>query len=126
MSESLIGKQIQVSLAERGVRIFRNNNCVAYCGEVTHLPNGDVYIRNARMIRAGLGTGTSDYIGITPVNGKAIFTAVEVKTAHGRATQEQLDFIAAVKAMGGIAFIARSVEEANELLTAEVNRIKII
>jgi hypothetical protein len=96
---------------------------VAYVGEATRLPNGDVYIKNARMIRAGLGVGTSDYIGATPVNGKAIFTAVEVKTAHGRATEEQLNFIAAIKAAGGIAFIARSEAEANELLTQEISKL---
>ncbi len=123
MSESLIGKQIQVSLSKRGARIFRNNNCVAYAGEVTHLPNGDVYIKNARMIRAGLGVGTSDYIGFTPVNGKAIFTAVEVKTPHGRATDGQNNFIAAVKAAGGIAFIAHSETEANELLTQAIKTV---
>jgi hypothetical protein len=123
MSESLIGKQIQVSLAKRGARLFRNNNCVAYAGEVTHLPNGDVYIKNARMIRSGLGVGTSDYVGFTPMDGKAIFTAVEVKTLHGRATKEQPNFIAAVKAAGGIAFIAHSEAEANKLLTDAIGKL---
>jgi hypothetical protein len=46
----------------------------------------------------------------------AVFTAVEVKSATGRATAEQRAFIHHVKQAGGIAGVVRSVDEARGLL----------
>ena len=46
----------------------------------------------------------------------AVFTAVEVKSATGRATAEQRAFIQHVKQAGGIAGVVRSVDEARGLL----------
>jgi hypothetical protein len=47
----------------------------------------------------------------------AVFTALEVKTPTGRATEQQQRFLAMVEAHGGIAGIARSVEDVATLLT---------
>jgi hypothetical protein len=49
----------------------------------------------------------------------AVFTAVEVKSATGRATAEQRAFIQHVQAAGGIAGVVRSVDEAAKLLATE-------
>jgi hypothetical protein len=65
------------------------------------------------MIRAGLTKGGSDIIGIAP-DGR--FLAVEVKTTTGRIRPEQQLFIDAVIAAGGVAGVARSVEEALNLI----------
>jgi uncharacterized FAD-dependent dehydrogenase len=46
----------------------------------------------------------------------AVFAAVEVKTNTGRATRDQQAFVKHVQAAGGIAGIARSVDEARALL----------
>ncbi|MFN9976385.1 MAG: VRR-NUC domain-containing protein [Phycisphaerae bacterium] len=46
----------------------------------------------------------------------AIFAAVEVKTERGRITVDQLNFIEQVRSAGGIAGIARSPEDARNLL----------
>lgn len=46
----------------------------------------------------------------------ALFLAVEVKSATGRVTPEQLNFIRAVNEAGGIAGVVRSLEQAEELL----------
>jgi hypothetical protein len=46
----------------------------------------------------------------------AVFTAVEVKTATGRATREQQAFVQHVQAAGGYAGIVRSVDDAKKLL----------
>lgn len=51
--------------------------------------------------------GVSDILGI--YNGK--FLAIEVKSKTGRLSPEQVWFLAEVKAKGGIAFMARSIED---------------
>ena len=52
-------------------------------------------------------TGQSDILGI--YQGKLL--AIEVKAPKGRPTENQLQFLSRVKEEGGIAFIARSVDE---------------
>lgn len=77
------------------------------------------------MIRYGVGNpGGSDLIGLHTVTvtpdmvGQrlAVFTAIEVKTPVGRVSEQQQRFIAMVKGLGGIAGVARSVEDAAKLL----------
>jgi len=62
--------------------------------------------------------GMSDVIGIVPSTdgvhvGPIIgrFLAVEVKSAEGKPTPEQVAFLAAVVKAGGIAFIARNLDD---------------
>ena len=129
MNEQNISKKIHIALSNIGARMFRNNVALAWSGNNTvhikqkttvNLNHGDVVIRGARPIRAGLCEGSSDFIGFYPVKitpdivGKtvAIFTACEVKTNTGRASDKQKTFINVVKQAGGIAFIARSDDEA--------------
>ena len=56
--------------------------------------------------------GVSDIIGIY----KGRMLAIEVKTRRGRVSEYQQRFIDAVKRHGGIAFIARSVEDVMDAL----------
>jgi len=56
--------------------------------------------------------GISDLIGIW--EGKPLY--IEVKTAKGRVSDHQAVFIDTVKQHGGIAFIARSVEDVMDAL----------
>lgn len=75
-------------------------------------------------VRFGLVQGSSDLIGWTPVEvtqemvGKtvAVFTAIECKTAKGKPTEKQRYFIGRVQADGGFAGVARSVEDAMEVI----------
>lgn len=116
------------------VRLFRNNVVNGWVGsgevqihttKTIQVYPGDVVLHRARRIQAGLCVGSSDAIGwvsreITSQDvGKtfALFTAVECKSEDGRPTQEQLRFIDAVQRAGGLAGIARSVEQAEEILT---------
>ena len=46
----------------------------------------------------------------------AVFTSIEVKSPTGRVRPEQQQWIDAVQAAGGIAGVARSVEDAQSLL----------
>ncbi len=121
MNESNISKKIHIALSNIGARMFRNNIAFAWVGnKIDRLNSGDIIIRNPRPLHAGLCEGSSDFIGWTPTKitadmvGKtvAIFTACEVKSKTGRASEKQKNFINVVKNAGGIAFIARSDDDA--------------
>ncbi len=65
-------------------------------------------------IRFGLGVGGADLVGLLRPHGR--FFALEVKTATGRMTPEQLAWARAVTATGGFVACVRSVDEALEAL----------
>lgn len=128
MKEKNIQSQIMVALSKAGAKIFRNNVGTGWVGkseritkskQVTVNP-GDVVVRNARPLHAGLCEGSCDLIGWFPVKiseemvGKtvAVFIASEVKTGKGRASDSQARFISAVKQDGGRAGVARSSADA--------------
>jgi hypothetical protein len=83
--------------------------------------------RRGVPVRYGLQPGSSDLIGwrtvtITPeMVGQqvAVFTSIEVKTATGRVKPEQKLWLDKVQAAGGIAGVARSVEDALRITTAD-------
>ena len=56
--------------------------------------------------------GTSDILGI--YKGKMV--AIEVKSQKGKASIEQIAFINKINACGGIAFIARSIDDVKKAL----------
>ena len=96
------------------VRLWRNNS--------GKLPDP----RTGRWVQFGVASpGGSDLIGyrsitITPemVGQKvAVFTALEIKTASGRATPAQKHFIDHIRQAGGIAGIARSAADALKILS---------
>lgn len=113
MKESTIQSLIMLALSEAGCTVWRNETAGAWVGRVIHQSHGTVTIADARMIQAGLCVGGADIIGIEP-GGR--FLAVEVKSATGRARPEQIKFMDAVIKAGGIAGIARSVDDALELI----------
>ena len=128
--EGNIQTEILMDMSKAGSTVFRQNVGKGWVGrsevfrKVTRRMEtfnpGDVLIRNARVLHAGLCVGSSDVIGWTPVTitadmvGQtvAVFTAVEVKTATGKPSEEQERFIAAVQRRGGRAGIARTGAEA--------------
>lgn len=107
---------IRLDAAEHGRALWRNNNGV--------LPD-----KNGRPVRFGLGNDSkkinevfksSDLIGITPMNYGGhlvgVFTAIEVKHEDwtGPTTERdkaQANYMNTVKAMGGFATFATSVED---------------
>ncbi len=79
--------------------------------------NSGAYMKDGFFVRYGVASpGGSDLIGFTPIDGRAIFTAIEVKTKTGRVTPEQQNFIDVIRRAGGIAGIARSPEEARGII----------
>ena len=113
--ETLIQRKIQIALSNAGCIMWRNETAGAYVGKVIHKAGDQVTLAGARLMPFGLCKGSADLIGIAP-DGR--FLAVEVKTPTGRASKEQLTFIEAVRKAGGIAGIARSPEDALELIGA--------
>jgi len=95
-AESNISNAIMIALSEAGCLVWRNNV-------------GVLKDANGRPIRYGLGTGSSDLIGLCA---DGTFLAVEVKTATGRVSPAQTAFIAAVLRRGGRAGVARSPADA--------------
>lgn len=111
VSEQEIQQQIRLQLSRGPVRLWRNNT-------------GALLDQRGQMVTYGLCKGSSDLIGLRQVvigpehlgQTLAVFSAIEVKGPRGRATPEQLAFIAAVQRLGGLAGVARSVEDANSIL----------
>ncbi len=110
LSEQRIQQEIRLALSRGPVRLYRNNT-------------GTLRDANGRPVTFGLEVGSADLIGwttrtITPdMVGQqvAVFTSIEVKSATGRLRPEQRQWLEAVQAAGGIAGIARSVEDAARL-----------
>jgi hypothetical protein len=111
--ETEIQQRIRLALGTHPhIRLFRN--------QVGQLPDP----RTGRPVQFGLARGSADLIGwrsitITPDmvgTTVAIFASIEVKTPTGRVSPQQQAWMAVVQGAGGIAGIARSVCDANEIL----------
>ena len=111
MSEQAIQQRIRLACSRGSTRLWRNNT-------------GRLRDERGQLVTFGLCPGSADLIGyrsvtITPDmvgTTLAVFAAVEVKAATGRPTSEQTAFLEHVTAAGGLAGIARSVEDAERIL----------
>ena len=111
-SEQQIQQHIRLACSTGDTRLFRNNT-------------GTLKDQNGRPVQFGLAKGSADLIGwttrtITPdMVGQqvAVFLSIEVKTPTGRIRPEQQQWLDAVQAAGGIAGVARSVDDALDLLS---------
>lgn len=113
MIESDILREIQTKVSGPDIRLFRMQSL-------------RVQTIDGTFINFGI-KGMSDLVGlrsvvVTPdMVGKriAMYTAIEVKSATGRVSAEQDRFIAMVRGLGGMAGVARGVEEARQIITTE-------
>ena len=111
MSEQTIQQQIRLELGRGPVRLWRNNT-------------GALRDERGRLVRYGLCPGSSDLIGLRQLRIEeqhlglelAVFCALEIKTPPGRPTAEQRQFLEVIRSRGGLAGVARSVEEARQIL----------
>ena len=99
-TESLIQNQIRVGLSKAGHAVFRINV-------------GKVKMQNGRWFETGVPKGFSDLFGFRP-DGKIFF--IEVKNKTGKLRPEQKIFIEQMKKRGALAGVARSVEDAMEIV----------
>lgn len=95
-SEANIQRECMIALSAAGCLVWRNNTGV--------LPDA-----RGVPVHFGLCKGSSDLIGLAP---DGVFIAIEVKTDTGRVSEAQERFIAAVRAKGGRAGVARSADQA--------------
>lgn len=70
---------------------------------------------DGRYFSTGVPPGFSDLFGVRKSDGKAVF--IEVKTAKGRPSKEQTNFIKQMQSCGAVAGICRSAEDAVKLIT---------
>ena len=113
-SEQSIQQHIRLTCSTGATRLFRNNT-------------GTLRDQHGRPVSFGLARGSADLIGwtirtVTPdMVGQqvAVFTSIEVKTPIGRVKPEQQQWLDAVRSAGGIAGVARSVEDALRITTAD-------
>ena len=112
-NETSIQNRIRLAVSKHGGALALRNN------------TGLFKTFDGRTVQAGMGTGTSDLIGlvshvVTPADvGRTvgIFLAIEVKTEIGRLRVEQEAFLSQVSRMGGVGGIARSDEDAISLIS---------
>jgi hypothetical protein len=115
MSESSLYPAIIGKHSRGDTRLFRINAGMAYQGRVIERTPGRLILAPWYPVRLA-NEGVSDLIGWTT---GAIFTAIECKSARGRATPEQQAFLDTVRRAGGRAGIARAPEDAGKILRGE-------
>lgn len=69
---------------------------------------------DGKFVATGVPKGFSDLFGFRKSDGKAIF--LEIKNEKGKARPEQIHFLKTMQDYGTITGIARSVEEAREII----------
>ena len=99
-TESLIQNQIRVGLSKAGHTLFRVNV-------------GKVKMQNGRWFETGVPKGFSDLFGFRS-DGRIFF--IEVKNETGKVRPEQEKFIEQMQKRGALAGVARSVEDAMEII----------
>ena len=132
MSEHITQQRILLACGSGSVRLWRNNVGTGWAGQATKVTTGnlraiaaglrpgDVVIRQGRPLHAGLCVGSSDLIGYRQVDGVAQFVALEVKSANGRPTAQQVQFLDHITGAGGCAGVVRSVDDASALLGSDI------
>jgi len=99
---------IRVKLAQAGYVVFRTNV-------------GKVKTADGRWFDTGLPSGFPDLMGYKPENGKIFF--IEVKTKTGRRRKDQVLFAKNLRDKNVIYSVARSADEAVEIVK---NELKIL
>jgi hypothetical protein len=121
LSETAILRAVQLAAGGLpGVRLFRNQVGTGAAGQIIGRPEPGVLLVRGNPVTMGLCPGSSDLVGwrlvtVTPdMVGQTVaqFLALEVKTATGRLSDQQRNFIEAINRAGGLAAVVRSGAEA--------------
>jgi hypothetical protein len=91
------------------IRIGLNDIAITFRGNV-----GLFYTKTGRPIRTGLPPGFSDLFGFRRLDNKMFF--IEVKTRTGRLSKDQKNFLKKMSELGCITGVARSVDDAREII----------
>lgn len=139
MRESKILMAIRDACNRGNVRLWRNNVGTALVinhsnpGTKQAIINACIELAEkrgafAQRMSFGLAEGSGDLIGyrqvtITPemIGSRiAVFVSCEVKTDTGRVRPEQVNWLAHISGAGGVAFVARGVEDAKKVLDSPI------
>lgn len=116
MQEHDIQNRIRVALSERGCKVFRINVVTGWVGEEQRMRDGSLMLSNPRRVASGVPPGFADLLVILPGGGAAF---VECKSPRGRPTKDQCNFLEHMRSIGCRAGIARSVDDAINIITEE-------
>lgn len=94
------------------IRLALSDTCVMFRVNVGAFRTAD-----GRFITSGVPKGFPDLFGFRKSDGRAVF--IEVKTAKGRPTKEQLNFLYTMNKNGAIAGLCRSAEDAINLIKGD-------
>lgn len=132
VTEHEIQQRILLVCGRGDTRLFRNNVGTGWVGKAqvvrqyctARLSPGDVVVRQARPLHAGLCVGSGDLIGWRTIKVTAemvgtrlaVFSSIEVKGPRNRPTEQQVAWDATVRGAGGLSGIARSEDDARGIL----------
>ncbi|MFC4652657.1 VRR-NUC domain-containing protein [Lactococcus nasutitermitis] len=102
-SEHQVQSEIMLAVSQAGNKIFRSNV-------------GKVQTIDGRWFDTGLPKGHADLYGFRP-DGQVFY--IEVKNNKGRVRPEQKLFLETMRKNGALAGIARSVEDAMEIINGK-------
>ena len=105
-TETDIQREILEALIHSGYMVWRNNSGAFW----NHARQAYVKVQGVGRIN-----GVSDILGVLP---DGTFLAIEVKSRTGRLTEEQKVFLLKVSNRGGLAFMARSLEDVQKAFKA--------
>lgn len=94
---------------QNNIRIALNDIAITFRANV-----GVFFTKDGRPIRTGLPCGFSDLFGFRRSDGKIFF--LEIKTEKGRLRKDQAHFLNTMKKLGAIAGVARSTDEALDIV----------
>lgn len=119
MSETDFIKKMLLESNDADCVLYRNNTGIGWAGTFMGRDGaGNVVLKNARPLHAGLCTGSSDAIGwanviVTPEmlgRSLAVFLAVEAKSRRGATSADQIRFLHNVNRARGIGIVLRDGE----------------
>lgn len=111
VSEHSIQQRIREHAASLNARLFRNNV-------------GVLKDDRGQYVAYGLCVGSSDLVGDYPIDGIAVFLAVEVKRPGQRMTPAQTLFLRSVNDRGGIGIVCDSVENFESQLKEKIDDLQ--
>ena len=127
-SEHAIQNEARLLISDqKEATCFRVNTGQAWTGnKVERLSDGSIIIHDPRPFKTGLPNGFSDLLCIIPFTiqphhvGKTIarFGTLEAKSAKGRLSVHQRNFIDQVIKRGGVSGVFRTPEQALEIIRA--------
>ncbi|KAF0115158.1 MAG: VRR-NUC domain-containing protein [Rhodospirillaceae bacterium] len=122
--ESTLLRETLLRASRMGARLFRNQVGAGVAGTVLREVEPGLFLVRGHRVTMGLCPGSADLVGwrtveITPAMvglRLALFAAIEVKSAAGKATPEQRNFLTRVREAGGLAAIIRDAGDCDAAL----------